>query len=209
MVVLCLSIMILQNYTMSIYIDARINELTHENSLLKTHLRKVEYSSLYMGTVNGAFPINSEKIILKCFDSCKNIRSALYPEYKNIHYFYNLKILEMDWKLLDYPVIYSELNIPNNNVKKLIFNGYDYSYGEKKIFENFPNLEELEINTQAIDFGGRVIDISPKKFCNPSTKLKKIVFNKSQGNMNDFIDFSPIILYYSSRSVEIVINLVL
>jgi hypothetical protein len=181
--------------------------LTDENKVVKEHLRQVEYASIYMGPVNGAFPINSEKITLTCIGHCDVSTSSLLA-YKNIHYFYNLKTLEIDWRLLDPPVLHPEYDVSNFNVKKLILNEYNYFYGEKKIFENYPNLEELEINMQAMDFGGRVIDISPEKFCNPSTKLKKIVFNKSHMNMNDSINFTPIMEYYSTRDVEVVVNLV-
>jgi hypothetical protein len=160
-----------------------------------------------MGHVNGAFPINSEKITLRCMGTC-DVRVMPFPEYKNIHYFYNLKILEMDWRLLDYPSIYPEYDVPNINIKKLILNEYDFHYNEKKICENYPMLEELEINMQAMDFGGRVIDISLEKFCNHSTKLKKIVFNKLHMNRNDANYFTPILQYYSSRGVEVVVNLV-
>lgn len=198
MVLLCINVIVLQK---------QINVLTHENTAVKEHLRQVEYASIYMGPANGAFPINSEKITLTCIGHCE-VRSSPYPEYKNIHYFYNLKILEMDWRLLNQPALYPEYDVPNVNVKKLILNEYNYFYGEKKIFENYPNLEEIEINMQAMDFGGRAIDISPEKFCNPSTKLKKIVFNKSNMNRNDSINFTPIMEYYSTRSVEVVVNLV-
>lgn len=190
-----------------IVLQKQINVLTHENTEVKEHLRQVEYASVYMGQVNGAFPINSEKITLTCIGHC-DVRSSPLLAYKNIHYFYNLKTLEMDWRLLDQPVLHPEYDVPNFNVKKLILNEYNYFYGEKKIFENYPNLEELEINMQANDYGGRAIDISPDKFCNPSTKLKKIVFNKSNMNKNDSIDFTPIMEYYSTRSVEVVVNLV-
>jgi hypothetical protein len=197
MIVLYINVIVLQK---------RIHILRGENVMIKEHLRQVGYASIYMGQVNGAFPINSEKITLRCMGAC-NVRGSSFPEYKNIHSFYNLQILEIDWGLLDYPAIYPEYDVPNMNIKKIILNGYDYHYGEKKIFENYPNLEELELrNRKAMDFGGRFIDISPDKFCNPSTKLKKIVFDTVHINKNDRIDFYPIIEYYSTRGVEVVVN---
>jgi hypothetical protein len=198
MILLCINVIVLQK---------QINVLTDENTVMKEHLRQVEYASIYMGQVNGAFPINSEKITLTCLGSC-DVRVSPLTEYKNIHYFYNLKTLEMDWRLLDQPVIYPEYDAPNFNVKKLILNEYNYGYGLKKIFENYPNLEELEMNATPLDFSGSRIDISPDKFCNPSTKLKKIVFNKIHIGRHDSIDFTPIMEYYSTRSVEVVVNLV-
>jgi ribosomal protein S26 len=199
-VVLCI------NCINNIIIQKQINILTHEDAMIKEHLRQVSYASVYMGSANGAFPINSEKITLRCLGVC-DVHGSSFPEYKNIHCFYNLQILEMDWRLLDYPAIYPEYDVPNMNIKKLILNGYDYDYGEKKIFENYPNLEELELrNRKAMDFGGRFIDISPDKFCNPSTKLKKIVFDTLHINKNDIIDFTPIIEYYSTTDVEVAVN---
>lgn len=210
MVLLCINIIVLQK---------QMNWLTDENTVMKEHLRQVEYASVYMGQANGAFPINSEKITL-IGDHSHPGRYTFIEYYKNIQYFYNLKVLEIDWWLLDVtPYINGPVEdyingnlayIPiNNNVKKIILKQVDHNSYQKKIFESFPNLEELEINING-GFGGVLFDTT--KYCNPSTKLKKIVFNQNNKINIDFtgsnIDYAPLTEYYSTRSVEVVVNLV-
>lgn len=207
MVVLCLSLMILQNFTISFYIDTRLNELVNENSLLKTQLRQVEYASIYMGQSNGAFPINSEKITL--VTGTTRGPYDIFDEYKNIPYFYNLKILDIDFDLLGNRNLPNKIypDITNIHVKKLIIKNVDHLFHQKKIFESFPNLEELEININGVYGNGFTGDdlFNTTKYCNPSTKLKKIVFNQDKRNAGYF---TPVKEYYSTRGVEFIINLV-
>lgn len=195
-----------------IVLQKQINLLTHENTVVKEHLRQVEYASIYMGQVNGAFPINSEKITLVSHNHRVSVDpNSAFEELQNIQYFYNLKLLEMDWWLI------GNSNLPNLiypdainiNVKKLILKNVDCHFYQRKVFENYPNLEELEINING-GFGGSMFDTT--KYCNPSTKLKKIVFNQNNKINIHFtgsnIDYTPIMEYYSTRGVEVVVNLV-
>jgi regulator of replication initiation timing len=245
-------------------LNIKLNELKHDNSELATELEylsekiarvdfknvsqieelwecvtekfeQLSYASVYMGPLNGAFPMNSTNLTLRL--GLRDDRTGYLPflEYEHIVCFYNLKTLEIDWDILrleyrSYEKKYLSSCYPvNENVTKLILqrvsNDWDadttreeYNVlsrrNKKNIFESFPNLEELVLNIGWNDGpkmnGNYEYDL--RNYCNPSTKLNKIVFNETKYAHAQHLyvtDYTQLKDYYSSRGVEVVVNVIL
>ena len=189
-------------------IDSKnVSQIEELQECVTEKFEQLSYASVYMGPLNGGFPINSEKITLVHGSDVGPY--YIFDEYKNIPYFYNLKILDIHFDLLgnrNLPDVKFP-DITNIHVKKLIIKNVEPNFHQRKIFESFPNLEELEINIVGVYGNGFTSDglFDTTKYCNPSTKLKKIVFNQNKRNADHF---TPVKEYYSTRGVEVVVNLV-
>jgi hypothetical protein len=186
-----------------------------------------------MGQVNGGYPINSTEITLRL--QPRNPGYLPFLEYKHIACFYNLKTLEIDWDILrleyrcyEKKYLRSCYHV-NENVTKLILknvsNDWDadttneefnllFRKNKKKIFESFPNVEELVIyigwNESPTMNGNYEYDI--RNYCYPSTKLKKIIFNETKFAHIQHLyvtDFTQLKEYYSLRGVEVVVNVII
>jgi cell division protein FtsB len=242
-------------------LNFKLNELKHDNSelarefsekiarvefknvsqieelceCLTEKFEQLSYASVYMGSVNGAFPMNSTELTLHHDKRHRQDGYVPFLEYEHIVCFYNLKTLEIDWDILrleyrTYEKKYLRSCYPvNENVTKLVLKNVSNDWdadttreefnmlsrkNKKKIFESFPNLEEIELNIGWNDGpymdGNYEYDL--RNYCNPSTKLKKIVFNETKYNHIQHLyvtDYTQLKDYYSSRGVEVVVNVII